>query len=243
MIRHTHTLPNHAKGGAGGRGTNKGCPCAAVESKIAKLSLKIPKLRHRVACHANHALPSLGEEGRACTCPRVGKGAASSGSQTCNPPPSKLTRKSQQIGGTNWRTDFLTKQLPTDLDRSSRPQTHLPFGCCAIRAMWKLKVPLKFRKINSPLGLYMVLEQLHIWHSQYPGGGGATTTGPDATPPPLSAKTCGGGELGRGGGGSWGGGGVGGTNGSNWGGGVSLPSPTCCDEASQYASQKNPVTD
>ena len=29
---------------------------------------------------------------------------------------------------------------------------------------------LNFRKINSPLGLYMVLEQLHIWHSQYPRG-------------------------------------------------------------------------
>ena len=39
-----------AKGGDGGRGTNKGCPCAAVESKIAKLSLEIAKLRHRVAC-------------------------------------------------------------------------------------------------------------------------------------------------------------------------------------------------
>ena len=33
----------------GGR-NNKGCPCAAVESKIAKLSLEIAKLRHRVAC-------------------------------------------------------------------------------------------------------------------------------------------------------------------------------------------------
>ena len=42
------------KGGRGGRGTNKGCPCAAVQSKIeseiAKLSLKIAKLKHRVAC-------------------------------------------------------------------------------------------------------------------------------------------------------------------------------------------------
>ena len=37
-------------------------------------------------------------------------------------------------------------------------------GCCAIRVMWKLKVPLNlnFRKKKSPLGLYMVLEQLHI---------------------------------------------------------------------------------
>ena len=31
-------------------------------------------------------------------------------------------------------------------------------------------MPLNVRKINSPLGLYMVLEQLHIWHSQYPRG-------------------------------------------------------------------------
>ena len=77
------------------------------------------------------------------------------------PPPPQFARKSQQIGGTTRRTDFLTKQLPTDLDRSSRPQTHLPFGCCAIRVMWELKVPLNFRKINSHLGLYMVLEQLH----------------------------------------------------------------------------------
>ena len=38
------------KGGRGRRGTNKGCPCAAVESRIAKLSLEIAKLRHRVAC-------------------------------------------------------------------------------------------------------------------------------------------------------------------------------------------------
>ena len=38
------------KRGRGGRGTNKGCPRAAVESKIAKLSLEITKLRHRVAC-------------------------------------------------------------------------------------------------------------------------------------------------------------------------------------------------
>ena len=85
-------------------------------------------------------------------------------------PPAKGARKSQRIGGTNRRTDFSTKQLPTDLDRGSRPQTHLPFGCCAIRVTWKLKVPLNVRKINSPLGLCMVLEQLHIWHSQYPRG-------------------------------------------------------------------------
>ena len=32
-------------------------------------------------------------------------------------------------------------------------------------------------------------------------------------------------------------------DGSNWGGWVSLPPPPCCDEASRYASQKNPVTD
>ena len=38
------------KGGRGRRGSNKGCPCAAVESRIAKLSLEIAKLRHRVAC-------------------------------------------------------------------------------------------------------------------------------------------------------------------------------------------------
>ena len=42
------------KGRRGGRGTNKGCPCAAVQSKIeseiAKLSLETAKLKHRVAC-------------------------------------------------------------------------------------------------------------------------------------------------------------------------------------------------
>ena len=38
------------KRGGGGRGTNKGCPCAAVESKISNLSLEIAKLRYRVAC-------------------------------------------------------------------------------------------------------------------------------------------------------------------------------------------------
>ena len=38
------------KRGRGGRGTNKGCPRAAVESKIAKLSLEITNFRHRVAC-------------------------------------------------------------------------------------------------------------------------------------------------------------------------------------------------
>ena len=43
----------------------------------------------------------------------------------------------------------------------------------------------------------------HCW-ALHPGG--ATSTGPDATPPQLSVKTCRGGELGRGGGGSAGGG-------------------------------------
>ena len=37
-------------------GTNKGCPCAAVESKIAMLSLEIAKLRHRVACQEQSCL-------------------------------------------------------------------------------------------------------------------------------------------------------------------------------------------
>ena len=31
-------------------------------------------------------------------------------------------------------------------------------------------MPLNFRKKNSPLGLYMVLEQVQIWHSQYASG-------------------------------------------------------------------------
>ena len=60
--------------------------------------------------------------------------------ETCRPasynPPPKSARKSQQIGETNWRTDFSTKQLPTDLDRGSRPQTHLPFGCCPVLWGW-----------------------------------------------------------------------------------------------------------
>ena len=49
--------------------------------------------------------------------------------------PTKSAKKSQQISGTNQRTNFSAKQLPTDLDLGSIPQTHLPFGCCAVRVM------------------------------------------------------------------------------------------------------------
>ena len=71
---------------------------------------------------------------------------------THNPAP-KSASKSQQISGTNRPTDFSTKQLPTDVDHGSRPQTHLPFGCCAIRVMWKLKVPLNFFCVPDAQGV------------------------------------------------------------------------------------------
>ena len=45
------------KGGRGGRGTNKGCRCAAMESKNAKVSLEIAKLRHPVACREQSCRP------------------------------------------------------------------------------------------------------------------------------------------------------------------------------------------
>ena len=56
----------------------------------------------------------------------------------------KSAKKSQQIGGTNQRTDFFAEQLPSDLDLGPRPQTHLLFGCCVVRVMWNRKMPRNF---------------------------------------------------------------------------------------------------
>ena len=55
------------------------------------------------------------------------------------PPPPKSAKKSQQIGGTNWRTNFSAKQVPSALDFSPRPQTHLPFACSVVGFMWNPK--------------------------------------------------------------------------------------------------------
>jgi len=53
-------------------------------------------------------------------------------------------KKSQQIGGTNRRTNFSAKQVPSALDLSPRPQTHLPFGCSVVGVTWKPKISLNF---------------------------------------------------------------------------------------------------
>ena len=62
-----------------------------------------------------------------------------------NPPPPQIGEESQQISGTNWRTNFSAKQVPGALDLSPRPQTHLPFGCSAVGVMWKAEICLNFQ--------------------------------------------------------------------------------------------------
>ena len=76
----------------------------------------------------------------------------------CHPPPLKSPKKSQQISGTNRRTDFSAKQVPSALDLSPRPQAHLPFVCSLVGVMWKAKICLNFQKQFSSPGLYMVLK-------------------------------------------------------------------------------------
>ena len=62
------------------------------------------------------------------------------------PPPQKSAKKSQQIGRTNRQTDFSAKQVPSALDLSPRPKTHLPIGCSVVGVMWKPKISLNFQK-------------------------------------------------------------------------------------------------
>ena len=41
-------------------------------------------------------------------------------------------------------------RFPVNLYLGPRPQTHLPFGCCAVRVLWKPKIAVHFRKKIHP---------------------------------------------------------------------------------------------
>ena len=82
-----------------------------------------------------------------------------------NPPPPQI---GEEIP-TNRRTNFSAKQVPSALDLSPRPPTHLPFGCSAVGVMWDPKHPSIFKKNLSP-DLYMVPEDMYVTVSQWSSG-------------------------------------------------------------------------
>ena len=64
---------------------------------------------------------------------------------TLNHPPKRRRNPSKSQSKS---ADFSAKQVPSALDLSPRPQTHLPFGCSAVGVMWKPKISLNFQKKN-----------------------------------------------------------------------------------------------
>ena len=62
---------------------------------------------------------------------------------------------------------FPQKQVPSALDLSSRPQTHLPFGCSVAGVMWKPKISRNFRKkifVSRPSPSLALRPQIFMSH-------------------------------------------------------------------------------